>query len=256
MPVKGKIRKNDFVHFSIIVPAYNEEALLGEMLDRLNRCIKEISNFKGEIIVVDNNSNDRTSDIAKSKGAKVIFEPVNQISKARNAGACMASGNYLFFIDADTFISQSLLSFVLERLESRSCAGGGSTLVFDDHQNQFFFGSLVPKIWTCISKIFRLAAGSFVFCRKEYFEKIGGFSEKLFAGEEILFSINYKRLCRANGEIFEIIDRFPVVTSSRKLSWFSPLQILTSMFIPLLFPWALKSRLMCWFWYKRPPKKN
>ena len=64
MPVKGKIRKNDFVHFSIIVPAYNEEALLGEMLDRLNRCIKEISNFKGEIIVVDNNSNDRTSDIA------------------------------------------------------------------------------------------------------------------------------------------------------------------------------------------------
>ena len=149
-----------------------------------------------------------------------------------------------------------LLSFVLERLESRSCAGGGSTLVFDDHQNQFFFGSLVPKIWTCISKIFRLAAGSFVFCRKEYFEKIGGFSEKLFAGEEILFSINYKRLCRANGEIFEIIDRFPVVTSSRKLSWFSPLQILTSMFIPLLFPWALKSRLMCWFWYKRPPKKN
>ena len=105
-------------------------------------------------------------------------------------------------------------------------------------------------------KIFRLAAGSFVFCRKEYFEKIGGFSEKLFAGEEILFSINYKRLCRANGEIFEIIDRFPVVTSSRKLSWFSPLQILSSMFIPLLFPWALKSRLMCWFWYKRPPKKN
>ena len=122
------------MHFSIIIPAYNEEALLGGVLDRLNLCIKEISNFKGEIIVVDNNSNDRTSDIAKSKGAKVIFEPVNQISKARNAGACQASGNYLFFIDADTFISQSLLSCVLERLESRSCAGGGSTLVFDDHQ--------------------------------------------------------------------------------------------------------------------------
>jgi glycosyltransferase involved in cell wall biosynthesis len=256
LPVKGQIRKNDFVHFSVIVPAYNEEALLGGMLDHLNRCINGITNFKGEIIVVDNNSNDKTSDIAKSKGAMVVFEPVNQISKARNAGACKASGNYLFFIDADTFISQSLLANVLEKLKSRSCAGGGSTLVFDDHQNQYFFGSLVPKLWTCISKNFRIAAGSFVFCRKEYFEKIGGFSEKLFAGEEILFSINYKRICRANGEIFEIIDQFPVVTSSRKLSWFSPLQILSSMMIPFLFPWALKSRLMCWFWYKRPPKKN
>ena len=244
------------MHFSIIIPAYNEEELLGVTLDRINRCLREIPNFKGEVIVVDNNSNDRTSDIAKSKGASVIFESVNQISKARNVGARKAIGKYFFFIDADTFISQPLLSFVLEKLESKSCAGGGSTLVFDDHQNQFFFGSLVPKLWTCISKNFRIAAGSFVFCRKEYFEKIGGFSEKLFAGEDILFSINYKRLCRANGETFEIIDQFPVVTSSRKLSWFSPLQILTSMMIPVLFPWALKSRLMCWFWYKRPPKKN
>jgi len=244
------------VHFSIIIPAYNEEELLGVTLDRIYRCLKEIPNFKGEVIVVDNNSNDRTSGIAKSKGATVIFEPVNQISKARNVGARKAIGKYLFFIDADTFISQQLLSVVLGKLESKSCAGGGSTLVFDHHQNQFFFGSLVPKFWTYISKVFRLAAGSFVFCRKEYFEKIGGFSEQLFAGEEIIFSINYKRLCRANGEIFEIIDRFPVVTSSRKLSWFSPLQILTSMIIPLLFPWALKSKLLCWFWYKRPPKKK
>ena len=97
------------MHFSIIIPAYNEEELLGETLDRIYRCLKEIPNFKGEVIVVDNNSNDRTSGIAKSKGATVIFEPVNQISKARNVGARKAIGKYLFFIDADTFISQSVI---------------------------------------------------------------------------------------------------------------------------------------------------
>jgi glycosyltransferase involved in cell wall biosynthesis len=84
------------VHFSIIIPAYNEEELLGVTLDRINRCLKEIPNFKGEVIVVDNNSNDRTSDIAKSKGASVIFESVNQISKARNVGARKAIGKFFY----------------------------------------------------------------------------------------------------------------------------------------------------------------
>ena len=243
---------NNSVDFSVIIPAYNEQVLIGDTLENIFLRFNEIKDLNGEIIVVDNNSTDKTSEIAKSKGAIVIFEPINQISKARNIGAGKANGRYLFFVDADTRLPKHLLSYVLDKLNTDSISGGGATLVFDNHQNKFFFGLVVPMIWKIISKTFRLAAGSFIFCRKDFFEQIGGFSENLFAGEEIHFSQQYKKICKKHRKSFRIICKFPVITSSRKISWFNPFKLLLAIFIPILFPWALKSRKMCWFWYKRP----
>jgi hypothetical protein len=97
-----------------------------------------------------------------------------------------------------------------------------------------------------------LAAGSFIFCRKELFDESGGFSEKLFAGEELLFSQNLKKICKKKGSSFEILREYPVVTSSRKLLWFSPFQIFLAILIPTIFPLALKSKSLCGFWYRRP----
>lgn len=240
------------VDFSIIIPAYNEQNYIGVVLDRLFHAIAEIKNLTGEVIVVDNNCSDQTAILAKEKGARVVFEPINQISKARNAGAHIARGKYLVFVDADTQISNELLLFSLQRLEGGICGGGGSTVVFDSNQNQLFLGSFMPYLWSWISKTFKLAAGSFIFCDKKLFFEAECFSEKLFAGEEILFSINYKKLCKKKSLTFEIIEDFPVVTSSRKLDWFNPLQILITILIPLFFPWALRSKRFCSFWYRRP----
>ena len=247
-----KPKTNIAVDFSIIIPAYNEQNYIGAVLERLFNAIAEIENLTGEVIVVDNNCSDQTAILAKEKGARVVFEPINQISRARNAGACVASGKYLFFVDADTQISNELLLLSLQRLEGGECGGGGSTVVFDSNQNQFFFGSFMPYFWSWISKTFKLAAGSFIFCDKKTFFEAGCFSEKLFAGEEILFSINYKKCCQKKGLTFEIVEDFPVVTSSRKLDWFNPLQILITILIPLFFPWVLRSKKFCSFWYRRP----
>lgn len=238
--------------YTIVVPAYNEESYLGDVLDVLLLGMSKIPKLKGEIIVVDNNSTDQTAKIAKSRGARVVFESINQISRARNTGAKEALGRYLIFVDADTKIPSELLALSLKKMEQDECGGGGATLKFDSNQNQLFFGTFMPFFWSCISQTFKLAAGSFIFCKTRLFIKVEGFSEKLFAGEELLFSMQIKKVCKTEKLKFQILSSYPVITSSRKLSWFKPSQILLAILIPLFFPWAVRSRRWCSFWYRRP----
>src|SRR5688500_11768592 len=89
---------------SVVVPAYNEEKLLPASLRAMNaaRAAFHERGWESELIVCDNNSTDRTREVAEAEGAKVVFEPVNQISRARNCGAGAASGEWLLFIDADS----------------------------------------------------------------------------------------------------------------------------------------------------------
>jgi len=65
---------------SIIVPAFNEERLLGESLAHIKSAAQAFARrgWDHELIVCDNNSTDRTAEIARAAGATVVFEPVNQ----------------------------------------------------------------------------------------------------------------------------------------------------------------------------------
>ena len=58
----------------------------------------------------------------------MVFEPVNQISRARNAGAGAASGDWLLFVDADSSPSRELVEEMLDGIESGRCVGGGCTV--------------------------------------------------------------------------------------------------------------------------------
>ena len=252
MPVTEQQQTANRLDYSIVVPAYNEESYLGEVLDILHLGMSKLPDLKGEIIVVDNNSTDQTANLAKSKGVRVIFESINQISRARNAGAREALGRNLIFVDADTKIPFELLALALKKLDHEGYGGGGATLKFDSNQNQLFFGSFLPFFWSCISHTLQLAAGSFIFCKKRLFLKVDGFSEKLFAAEELLFSSQLKKVCKKEKLRFEILTSFPVITSSRKISWFNPFQILLAILIPVFIPWAVRSKRWCSFWYRRP----
>src|SRR6202048_1348968 len=112
---------------SIIVPAFNEEALLGASLRSIQSATIEFTKrgWQGELIVCDNNSTDRTAEVARSAGARVVFEPVNQISRARNAGAAAATGQWLVFVDADSFPSAELFAEMAAQIQSGRCIGGG-----------------------------------------------------------------------------------------------------------------------------------
>ena len=85
------------MHFSIIIPAFNEARLIESCLQSVSASL--VANgkpdFISEIIVVDNNSTDNTAELARQAGARIVFEPVNQIGRAHNAGAAEATGDWL-----------------------------------------------------------------------------------------------------------------------------------------------------------------
>lgn len=234
--------------YSIIIPAFNEEDLLENTINHLKEAMATTP-FKGEIVVTDNNSTDNTAVIAKQAGATVVFEPINQISRARNSGAKHAKGRYFIFVDADTIVPPALLQNTLNNLESGECCGGGASITANDVP---LFAKAILGYWNAISRIFKLAAGCFVYARRDDFESCGGFSEKVYATEEIWFSINLKRKARKCNRKFRVINKPKVITSGRKLVWFSHSYQVLLLTIIFLFPFITRFKSVCNYWYKRP----
>lgn len=231
---------------SFIVPAYNEEKLIGRTIASIKRSTQSLDR-DFEIIVVDNNSNDKTAEIAKQLGAKVIFEPHNQISRARNRGASIAQYQYLIFVDADSIINHGLVKETLANLDSGNCCGGGSLLQFDTEVRKTFQFALNTFHW--FAKTFGLAAGCYVYCLKQTFLDTGGFSSKMYAGEEIQFSKEIKKWGKRKNMDFILIRDYPIQTSTRKFE--NESAVLLAMIMHLFLPFAVFSRRLCWFWYKR-----
>jgi glycosyltransferase involved in cell wall biosynthesis len=239
--------------FSLIVPAYNEEAELPKSLPSFTAAM-EACGRRGELIVVDNNSTDRTPEVARELGARVVFEEHNQISRARNAGARASGAPFLVFVDADTVIPPELLARAVENLESGECCGGGARLEFDEYPRRAM--RPIVRLWNWLSVHRKLAAGSFVYCLREGFEAVGGFSQKVYAGEELFFSRALGRWGRKRGREFRVITEYPVISSARKLKWFNAWQLIWPSIMMTLFPFLVLSRRFCGLWYKRPKESN
>ncbi len=237
------------IDYSIIIPAYNEEEYLPKTLTALRAAIPNL-NLSGKIIVVDNNSSDRTAAIAEEHGATVVFESINQISRARNAGAKVAQGRYLIFVDADTVIPIELLQQALDNLESKNIIGGGACIAGDIPLQASMQWLL--NLWNFISIQTNNAAGSFIYCQRDAFEEIGGFSEAVYASEEIWLSRDMKKLAKKRKQRFKIIKQPPVITSMRKMQWYSPLRIYLYVLLLAVFPFTVRIKSLCTMWYRRP----
>jgi glycosyltransferase involved in cell wall biosynthesis len=238
------------VDYSIIVPAYNEEAYLPSTLAILKASMAALTEFRGEIIVTNNNSTDRTAEIAEASGARVVFEEHQQIARARNVGGKEAHGRYLIFVDADTRISPALLRKTLTALESGSNCGGGTIAEYDAFPPLVARGGL--KVWLFISRTFKWASGAYVFCPRQAFLDTGGFDERYYAAEEIFFSGALKRWGKRSGKAFVILDE-PIITSSRKLEWYGLSGIAIMILGMFLHLRPLQNREACErIWYRRP----
>ena len=236
---------------SVVIPAFNEEKFLHDTWQHLQRAMATIEE-PGEVIIVDNNSTDRTGEIARDLGAHVVFEPVNQIARARNAGARQARGEFLVFLDADTRLPADLLRKALARLAAGDCVGGGGQFSFESMTRPGARPLL--KFFNWLMRTFKLAAGCFVYCLRTAYDETGGFDEKVYASEEIWFSRALRRWGKPRGLTFDIILDPPVVTSSRKLDY--PGSLVLAIIVAVFFPFALYFRPLCWLWYKRMPRKS
>jgi glycosyltransferase involved in cell wall biosynthesis len=227
---------------SVVVPAFNEERLLPRTLAHIRNGLRGVPS---ELIVCDNNSTDRTSELARAAGAQVVFEPVNQIARARNSGARAASGDWLLFVDADSSPSVALFSDVVEAIESGGCVGGGATVEVPLARLDVRMG---VGAWNALSRLARWAAGSFLFCEAAAFRAVGGFSEVFYAGEEIDFSRRLKR--RFPEREFVILHRHPLATSGRKAELYSWREHAGFLFSFLVTGGrALRKRERCSIWY-------
>jgi len=192
---------------SFVVPAYNEERLLGATLDAIHAAARDIAQ-PYEIVVANDASTDGTAGIARAHGARVVDCQHRQIAKVRNAGGRAATGDLLIFVDADTTVSTAVVRATLAAI-AHGAVGGGATLRVDGRLP--WWGPAVVGLTGACMRAMRWAAGCYVYATRAAFEATGGFDERLFATEEIAFSRALKRL----GPV--VIVREPVVTSGRKL---------------------------------------
>lgn len=236
---------------SAIVPAYNEERELAASLRSIRAATREWERrgWASELIVCDNNSSDRTGEIAREAGATVVFEPINQIARARNAGAARATGDWLLFVDADSHPSPELCADVARAIESGRPVAGGSTITFheDEHRRSL---RVVAGGWNAWSRVTKWMAGSFIFCEAAAFRELGGFSFRFYAAEEIDFSRRVKRLARSRGRSIVILSQHPLVTSARRATLYTWREMLSFMVKTIVRTGrTLRSVDDCYPWY-------
>jgi glycosyltransferase involved in cell wall biosynthesis len=230
---------------SIIIPAYNEESLLAATL----RAVRDSADAAGEpyeLIVADDGSTDRTAEIARAEGAQVVSVRVRQIAAARNAGARVAKGDLLVFVDADTLVSPAVLEGAIAAVRA-GAVGGGSAAQTDSNDPPWGPPLMVFASW--LMRTLGWAAGCFMFVRTDVFQRVGGFDEVYFASEEIHLS----RAVKKHGPF--VILRDAVITSGRKGRLFTPWQMFWQ-FASALRPSTLKRRDRLDLWYDGRREKD
>ncbi len=188
------------LRFSIIIPALNEEAYITASVKAAQE-----QDFADsfEIIVVNNNSVDRTAAVAKELGVKVVNESRVGLPSAREAGRRAAKGEFLVYVDADTMLPKNYLTVIDKTFKKYpKTVGISNPFEFYDGApaDQFviklFFGFAYPAqnlILKLMGKSHQLLGGSFA-VRAHILEELGGFDISItFSGEDLAISKSLAR---------------------------------------------------------------
>jgi len=175
-------------YISIIVPSYNS-------YNTIEKCLISIfkSNYKSfEIIVVDDNSNDDSYKIAERFRCKLIrLKERYGPAKARNVGAERAKGDILVFLDADCVVSRVWLNKIVnnfKRYDIGAVAGQYNKAINNNFIAKFAFYELLFRERKFKKFVETFPSCNFA-CKREIFEKIGGFSDDFRnASEDLEFS--------------------------------------------------------------------
>jgi glycosyltransferase involved in cell wall biosynthesis len=179
---------------SIVVPAYNEEEYLGKCLKAILHEVKK-SAHDIEVIVVDNASTDKTSEIAKSfPEVSLVYEPKKGLSQARHSGYLASNGDIIANIDSDSTLPAGWIEKVfLEFSKNSNLVALSGPYVYPDmtHLTNFithiyysigFVGHIINHHFFKVGAM--LQGGNFVL-RRTALEKIGGYDTSIdFYGED------------------------------------------------------------------------
>lgn len=172
------------IKISVIIPTFNEARYLPSCIESvLNQTLPR---DMYEIIVADSHSSDQTPEIAKKYADHLLEVPKEGAGAARNAGAEIAKGEILLFLDADTMISKNFLEELLKNCGEKSIVGGTCDIYPSDGTA---FGNAFFKLINLIYRLVYLlgkphAQTKCCFYRKNVFKSIGGFNKNLIITED------------------------------------------------------------------------
>lgn len=199
------------------------------------------SNQAYEIVVADDASTDSTVEIALQNNAVIVSVAHRQIAATRNAGAKAASGDWFIFVDADTLVNESVVLAAIQAMRN-GAVGGGSGMRFDEPSP--LYARLLLSLVVRLFRATDLAAGCFLFCTRNAFDKVAGFDEDYFGAEELVMS----RALKQQGKF--LILKQTVTTSARKLRTYSMKEVVLLTFeIFRRGTKAVKQRDGMEFWY-------
>jgi glycosyltransferase involved in cell wall biosynthesis len=185
------------IDISVVIPAYNEENFIG-------KCLKSVKNQKTnlnyEIIVVDNNSKDKTREIAKKHKVIVLKEKTQGVGAARRTGTEHAKGEIVVHIDADTVLYPDHLERVYEHFQKDKnlvCLGG-IFLFYDAPLWKNILRKIMYKPLLFFAKTMSKGAlgpsGNNMAFRNNSYKKTKGFNKNLKFGEDIEICRELKKL--------------------------------------------------------------
>jgi glycosyltransferase involved in cell wall biosynthesis len=207
--------------FSIIVPAHNEQTLLGRALASIHVAIAR-SDREAEIVVVANRCTDRTEAIARAAGAVVVRNEDRNISAVRNAGVAASTGEVVVTIDADNVMHPDALREVDRMLVTDRFVGGGCGFVPERRSLGLTTSAVVIRATVRVLGI----GGVMFWCRRADFDAVGGFDESLTMAEDLDFAMRLRRHGRRSGRRFRDLRGVPVVVCCRKFDTFGDWHIL------------------------------
>ena len=241
------------IRLSFIIPARNEEALIGEVLEAIlasianasgvSRDSLRLSDTKFEVIVADDGSEDATPDIVRGfadTGVRLVPCTGRSCAAARNVGASAAAGRVLCFIDADTVVPENAAQCILEHhLQDGKCL----VLYRLASRESGIRAALWWKLWG-LARLLPVARAksmpAFMSCTREHYSKYGPFNESWLIAEEWPLTMAAYQFHR---ERFLYDRGLTARTSSRRmeLQRFGYVRTLVKWSLVVLFPWARTS---------------
>jgi len=202
------------MRLSVVIPARNEEKYLPRLLDTVEIARRAYSGGGElvEVVVADNVSTDRTAEVARAKGARVVSVEKRVIGAVRNGGAREARGEVLVFVDADAQMHRETFNEVDRALETGRVVGGATGVRLERMSVglALTYAAFMPMVW-----LMRMDTGP-TFCLRADFEAIGGYDESLFVAEDVALLFALRRLGRRRGQRLTRLRPAKAIASVRK----------------------------------------
>jgi glycosyltransferase involved in cell wall biosynthesis len=174
---------------SVVIPCFNEAAFVGGLLDDLSRQ----SHLPGQVVVVDSQSSDATTEVAAAHSSSLPLTVVpapRGVAHARNAGAASATHDWLLFLDADVRLPPRFLEDLVDDVRVR-----GASLATTNFRAPGSSARDKVAVWVGLKYCRAFArskhpvvGGFCVLCSREIFSAAGGFDPRVRMGEDLDFA--------------------------------------------------------------------